>query len=96
LVTAVAAVRKGHGELAVGYVIGTDILNVLFVAGAAAAVTKDGVFAPAGFFQILYPGMLVLLLGIIGGMFLSKGSIKRPFGAGLILIHLTITVLSYT
>ncbi|MBI3666805.1 MAG: sodium:calcium antiporter, partial [Acidobacteria bacterium] len=38
LVTALAAARRGHGELAVGTIIGADILNVLFVAGAAAAV----------------------------------------------------------
>ena len=31
LVTALTAVRKGHSELAVGNVIGADILNVLFV-----------------------------------------------------------------
>ena len=30
LVTAVTAARRGHGELAVGNVIGADILNVLF------------------------------------------------------------------
>jgi cation:H+ antiporter len=40
LVTAITAVKKGHGELAVGNIIGADILNVLFVVGSAAAVTK--------------------------------------------------------
>ena len=30
LVTAITAVRRGHGELAVGNIIGADILNVLF------------------------------------------------------------------
>ena len=39
LVTAVSAARKGHGDLAIGNIIGADILNVLFVAGAAAAVS---------------------------------------------------------
>ena len=42
LVTAVTAALKKHGDLAVGNVIGADILNVLFVAGAAAAVTPAG------------------------------------------------------
>ena len=31
LVTAVTAVRKGHGELAVGNIVGADILNVLLL-----------------------------------------------------------------
>ena len=35
-VTAVAAVIKGHVDLSVGNIIGADILNVLFVTGAAA------------------------------------------------------------
>jgi cation:H+ antiporter len=39
LVTAITAARKGHGELAVGNIIGADILNVLFVVGVSAAVT---------------------------------------------------------
>ena len=32
------AVRKGHGALAIGNVLGADVLNVLFVSGTAAAV----------------------------------------------------------
>jgi cation:H+ antiporter len=36
LVTGMTAIRKGHAELLVGNVIGTDILNVLFVIGLAA------------------------------------------------------------
>ena len=34
LVTAVTAARRDHGDLAVGNIVGADILNVLFVAGA--------------------------------------------------------------
>ena len=42
VVTAGTAARRGHGDLAVGNIIGADILNVLFVTGAAAAVTPQG------------------------------------------------------
>ena len=55
LVTAVTAARRGHGELAVGNVVGADILNVLFVAGAAAAVTPGGLAAGQQFFVVLFP-----------------------------------------
>ncbi len=61
LVTAVTAARRGQGELAVGNVIGADILNVLFVAGAAAAVTRQGLEAGPNFFTLLYPSMLFIL-----------------------------------
>ena len=37
LMTAIAAVRKGHPEITVGNIVGADVLNCLFVIGAAAA-----------------------------------------------------------
>ena len=43
LITAVTAARKGHGDLAIGNIIGADILNVLFVIGASAAVLSIAV-----------------------------------------------------
>jgi cation:H+ antiporter len=61
LVTAITAVRKGHGELAVGNVVGADILNVLFVVGAAAAVTSEGLHVPTHFYKLQIPTMLIIL-----------------------------------
>ncbi len=62
LVTAITAVRKGHGELAIGNIIGADILNVLFVVGSAAAVTKGGLLVPISFYKLQIPTMLIVLL----------------------------------
>ncbi|NLY88884.1 MAG: calcium/sodium antiporter [Firmicutes bacterium] len=62
LVTAITAARKGHGELAVGNIVGADILNVLFVVGGAAAVTKGGLHVPVTFYKLQIPAMLVILL----------------------------------
>lgn len=62
LVTAITAVRKGHGELAVGNIIGADILNVLFVIGSAAAVTKEGLLVPTNFYKLQIPTMLIVLV----------------------------------
>ncbi|MCZ6677649.1 MAG: calcium/sodium antiporter [Candidatus Poribacteria bacterium] len=96
LVTAVTAARRGHGELAVGNVIGADILNVLFVAGAAAAVTSDGLAAPPHFFRMLFPMMLFILIVFRVGVFASGSELKRPFGFVLIGAYIIVTVLSYT
>ena len=95
LVTALTAVRKGHGELAVGNVIGADILNVLFVAGAAAAVTPAGLTAPPHFFSFLFPAMLGILIVFRVGIFISGDQLKRPFGALLLGIYGFVTVFSY-
>jgi cation:H+ antiporter len=95
LVTAVTAARRGHGELAVGNVVGADILNVLFVAGAAAAVTAGGLPASSYFFRLLFPAMLVVLVVFRCGIFLSGSTLKWPFGLVLIGMYIAVTVLSY-
>jgi cation:H+ antiporter len=95
LVTAVTAARHGHGELAVGNVIGADILNVLFVAGASAAVTSGGLLAPEYFFSFYFPAMLTVLIVFRVGVTLSGDYLKRPFGVVLLGTYLLVTVLSY-
>ena len=95
LVTAVTAVRKGHGALAVGNVIGADILNVLFVAGAAAAVTPGGLAAPVHFFRLLFPAMLIILVVFRAGVLTSGDRLKRPFGIVLLAVYTATTLVSY-
>ncbi len=95
LVTAITAVRRGHGDLAVGNVIGADILNVLFVAGASTVVTRGGLTAPAHFFQILFPAMIFILLIFRAGIHFSEDKLKRPFGAILVGSYIVVTAVSY-
>ena len=95
LVTAITAVRRGHGELAVGNIIGADILNVLFVAGVSAAATEGGLQADGQFFQFLFPAMLFILIVFRCGIFVSGDQLKRPFGVVLVGTWLVVTVLSY-
>lgn len=95
LVTAVTAARKGQGELAVGNVIGADILNVLFVAGAAAAITKEGLVAEPIFFKLQFPAMLIILLCFRIGIFAARdGKLSRPFGAFLVAVYVIYGVLN--
>ncbi len=97
LVTALTAVRKNQGELAVGNVIGADILNILFVSGAAAAVTSEGLAAEPVMFRLQFPAMLIILGLFRVGVFSARsGKLSRPFGALLLLsyvAYLTITAL---
>ena len=95
LVTAITAVRRGHGELAVGNIIGADILNVLFVAGVSASATQGGLQADAQFFQFLFPAMLFILIVFRCGIFVSGDQLKRPFGIVLVGTWLLVTILSY-
>ncbi|GIX46424.1 MAG: hypothetical protein KatS3mg131_0635 [Candidatus Tectimicrobiota bacterium] len=95
LVTAVTASLKRHGDLAVGNVIGADILNVLFVSGAAAAVTEGGLLVSGHFFRVLFPAMLFVLVVFRLGILVSGTSLKRPFGVVLLATYVLVTVLSY-
>ena len=95
LVTAVTAARRGQGELAVGNVIGADILNVLFVAGAAAAVTHQGLEAGSNFFTVLYPSMLFILIVFRVGVLASKDVLRRGFGVVLLVAYLAYVVAGY-
>lgn len=95
LVTAVTAARQGHGELAVGNIVGADILNVLFVAGASAAVTRGGLQCPPHFFTLYFPSMLLVLVVFRVGIFTSGSHLRRPFGFVLMGTYIAVTILSY-
>ncbi len=96
LVLVVTATLKGHGDLAVGNIIGADILNVLFVVGAAAAVTPAGLVAEPHFFKLQFPAMLVVLTVFrVGTLTARDGLLKRPFGYILLVTYLGVAISSY-
>lgn len=85
LTIAVTACLKGRGELAIGNVIGADILNVLFVAGAAAAVTPAGLYAAPEFFRAQFPAMLAVLITFRIAIIFSKGDHLPRWAGGLLI-----------
>lgn len=95
LVTGVTAVLKGHGEIAIGNVVGADILNVLFVAGAAASVTPNGLAADPHFFTLLFPAMLGILVVFKLGVHAYPDYLRKSFGVVLLLFYLGAVSLSY-
>ena len=96
LVTAVTAVRRGHGELAIGNVLGADVLNVLFVSGAAAAVTAGGLAVPPQFFYLFFPSMLFVVLVLrVGISRTGTGQFSKAFGFALLGAYLVTVVLGY-
>ena len=95
LVTSVTAVRKGHGALAIGNVLGADVLNVLFVSGAAAAVTRGGLEVPPQFFFLFFPSMLFVVLVLRVGVSRAEGQFSKGFGFVLLVAYLITVVLGY-
>ncbi len=96
LVTAIAAISKGHPELLVGNIIGADILNVLFVIGASATATPDGLHVEPMFFYLLLPAMMIVLLLLRGYIFLSGTTFKRWQGVPLLIVYIAFIVVLVT
>ncbi len=95
LVTAISAARHGHGDLAIGNIIGADILNVLFVVGAASAVTPAGLPVPSYFFKLQFPMMIGILLVFRLITLFSKKDLNRLHGLLLLGLYAAYTVVSY-
>ena len=93
LMTAIAAVRKGHPEITVGNIVGADVLNVLFVIGAAAAATPLAI--PANFFYFHFPAMLIILYSFRVFIFMNKTVFYRWQGAWLLTVYGTYVILQY-
>ena len=95
LITAITAIRKGHPEITVGNIVGADVLNCLFVVGAAAAARPLAI--PENFFFFHFPTMLIILYSFRTFIFLSskEGRFKRWHGAWLFAVYLTYVILQY-
>ena len=86
LITAVSAIRKGHPEITLGNIVGADVLNCLFVIGAAAAASPLEI--PANFFYFHFPAMLIILFSF--RLFISmngSGTFKRWQGVWLLGVY---------
>ncbi len=70
LAASVVAAYKGSADIAVGNVVGSNILNVVWILGVAATVR------PLGFNALLNTDLLVLL-GVTLGLFLAAGVFRR-------------------
>ena len=85
LSTCIAAAKNKHGELAIGNIIGANILNILFVIGTSAALTKGGLTVPKQFYQLHFIGLIVILI-IFGYFAYNKKVNEISKNEGMILI----------
>jgi cation:H+ antiporter len=94
LMTAIAAVRKGHPEITVGNIVGADVLNVLFVIGAAAAAAP--LVIPMNFYYFHFPAMLIILFSFRVFISMNKeGVFYRWQGFWLLGVYLTYVIMQY-
>lgn len=83
LVTSIVAARKGEVDMALGNVIGSNLFNVLFVLGIAAAVSPMTMLA-----ENVIDGILLAVVSIITLLFAIKSqNINRKEGAAMLVMY---------
>lgn len=94
LMTAITSVRKGYPQIMVGNVVGADVLNCLFVIGAAA--TARPLEVPPNFFTFHFPAMLIILYSFRVFIFMNKdGWFKRWQGIWILGVYALYLILQY-
>ena len=88
LVTSIVAAKKGETDMAIGNVIGSNIFNILFVLGAAAAISPIQ-FMMENVWDIIVLLVFSLLVWILGW---TKQKIGRLEGAIMVLAYAAYTV----
>ena len=92
LITSITAIKKGHTDIGIGTIVGSNIYNILMIMGVASVIT--GIAVVPGMFTdyLVMIGFAVVLVA-----FLRSGIIPRPAGIGLTIayaVYLGYTLLS--
>ena len=90
LITSIIAIRKGHGDIGVGNIIGSNIYNILMIMGVGAAL--GGVMISSDVY-IDYAIMIMFSLALLIG--LKTGVINRVMGVCLTIGYVTYLVVTF-
>ena len=82
LVTSVIAIRKGHTDIGIGTIVGSNIYNILMILGISSVIT--GIAVVPGIFTdyLIMVGFSIVLIA-----FLRSGIIPKPAGIGLVIAY---------
>ncbi len=90
--TCIIAGRKGHGEIAVGDIIGADILNILWIIGVSAAIQPMHLKASTVYFSF---GFMFLIVGTMLVSLRMGYSFGRKKGFVLLAVYLVYLFFNY-
>jgi len=82
LVTSVIAIRKGHTDIGIGTIVGSNIYNILMILGISSVIT--GIAVVPGMFTHYF---IMIGFSIVLIAFLRSGIIPRPAGVGLVIAY---------
>jgi cation:H+ antiporter len=89
LVTGIKAARRGIPDLALGNIIGANVLNLFLIVGTSGAITPL-VLKPVSQ-QYAFP-WLGLFIAVLLGVVIRHGVIRRATGIGLLLLFTFYTI----
>ena len=82
LITSLIAIKKGHTDIGIGNIVGSNIYNILMIMGVASVITGIAVVPEIFNDYIIMIGFAVVLIA-----FLRSGIIPRPAGIGLAIAY---------
>jgi len=86
LVTSIQAVRQRHYDLMIGNIVGSNIINTLFILGTSALIRPMAVAEEAMAYLLMNCAASVLLW--VGAKHLLPGPLKRPMAITFIIIYI--------
>lgn len=89
LSTCISAAKRGHGGLAIGNIMGANILNIIMVVGAATAVTPLGIYLSNVFYNVNFASLILVLAIFSYFAYNTKiDNITKKEGITLIIIYI--------
>ena len=82
LITSLIAIKKGHTDIGIGNIVGSNIYNILMIMGVASVITGIAVVPEIFNDYIIMIGFAVVLIA-----FLRSGIIPRAAGIGLAIAY---------
>ena len=82
LITSVIAIRKGHTDIGIGTIVGSNIYNILMILGISSVITGIAVVPDIFTHYFIMIGFSIVLIA-----FLRSGIIPRPAGIGLVIAY---------
>ena len=82
LITSIIAIRKGHTDIGIGNIIGSNIYNILMIMGVASTIAGIEVSN-----QVLTDYVIMIAFSLVLFAALKSGLIKRTMGAALIVAY---------
>ncbi len=90
--TCITAALKGEGEIAVGDIIGADVLNVLWIIGASAIANP--ITVELNIIHFIFPFMIIIVAVMLGSMIIGC-RLTKTNGIILLLLYLVYLFMSY-